>query len=177
MDAIYLSGESIRNKAWIYEIQEKLDPLFNKTIIQVYDHWKSGGPDINLNTELANLVKNTQNIDEYIVFAKSIGTVLTAEAISKNIVNPKKCIFLGVPINVIAEYKYPFAEYLKSIKCPALFIQNRDDPTGKYNHLIAFIDNLQLPNLQYKVIELPGDTHDYTDYSKLFELTKQFILQ
>lgn len=177
MNAIYLSGESIHNKDWIYDTQDKLAPLFDKTIVQNYDHWDAGTPEINLNSELEKLALNAQNIDDYIIIAKSIGTVLATEAIAKNLINPQKCIFLGVPINIIQKQGYPFAENLKFVNCPVLFIQNSDDPVGKYRQLTEFINNLYMPRLQYKIVELPGDTHNYIDYPKLLELTKQFIEQ
>jgi predicted alpha/beta-hydrolase family hydrolase len=175
VNVIYLSGESIRNKTWIYELQTQLSPLFNKTVVLEYSHWSTDSTDINLETELEKLASITQNNKDYIIIAKSIGSVLATEAISKKLAHPIKCIFLGVPVNVIEKYNYHFANYLESIQCPVLFIQNKNDPTGKCDQLVDLLNSANIPNLQYNVLELPGDKHDYVDYQTLYQLTKVFI--
>ena len=87
MRLILLAGNSIHNKQWIEEVEAELRDLFESTYIHIYEHWKNGGSLINIDLELKEIVKEIRRAndvdgeDDYIVFGKSAGAILTIKGV------------------------------------------------------------------------------------------------
>lgn len=165
MNAIYLPGNSIANKIEVEKLSQALSDLFDQSIVQYYRHWQTSEEFIDLDFERIELQKIASNLGEYIIIAKSIGTVLAMSALCENTINPQKCIFLGTPVKWAQEHKYNIDLYLSCLDVPTIFIQHRNDPLTSAQDLQTY-----LANTSHQVIELPGKTHNYNEYKKLREI-------
>jgi hypothetical protein len=173
MNLLLFGGNSIRNKDWIYSVEEQLKPYFEDTKVHHYRHWESGEESININSELDRLSKEFNHEKDYVIFAKSIGTVLAAKGISSKILHPTKCVFLGLPMVLINKNLATINEDYESLKMPILFVQNVDDPLGSGAEVSKYLAELKLSN--YRLKELKGSTHDYTDFNIIKSLVKEFV--
>lgn len=161
MNLVMLSGNSLRNRDWIQDMQPSLASYFEKTYVQTYEHWLTGKEWIDLEHEHEVLRPVVKNFEPYGVFAKSIGTALTVQAIEAGYLQPRFLLLLGLPLDYI-EKSYPsFFTVLADYDGPVVIIQNRNDPVGESPKVLAhFGDNI--PG-HIAVSEVPGDTHDYMD--------------
>lgn len=176
MDLLLFGGNSARNKDWINLVERKLSSEFTSANVCVYEHWKIGDEFINLEKELARLPSLTKNLGEYVIFAKSIGTILSMMAIQKGILNPKKCVYVGLPIRFVEQDKeIDLEKLILDNSAPSLFIQNTADPTAPFMELENFIKDI--PNTMNYLKELPGDTHNYDDLESMKDLVKSFVFE
>lgn len=173
MNALLLSGNSLRNKDWIYLVKQAVAGNFDKTVVLDYDHWQSGSPLINLEAEEAKLAASKDNLGEFVVIAKSAGSLLATKSIYDGVLQPSKCIFMGVALAMVEREKLDFATWIKSVKCPVLFIHNVNDPVASSEKLKTYLQ--ANPPADYKIVELPGDTHDYDDLDNINRLVKEFV--
>lgn len=170
MNVLFLGGMSERNKPWIFEVERTLAPLFNKTLVHEYSHWSDPNKIANLNEELAAAAEKTKSLGEYIIFAKSFGSLLSLQGMYEGVLTPTKCIFAGLPLKLALGEGMDLRSLLVARKTPILLIQNSHDPVGSYQKLKTLTQNTSI-----QLIELPGDTHNYDDLQKIEELTSGFI--
>jgi hypothetical protein len=174
MDALFLSGESLHNKEWIEQVEQQLRPLFKNTIVHHYRHWEQGGP-IDFNHELTMVIDESGKLGGYIIFAKSVGSVLSMIGISRGALDPKYCVFVGVPLPLAKRTDDVLAAWARNYHGPSLFIQNDHDPITSSKELG---DYLRLLDLQDSRLEsLPGDSHNYPDMAKLHALVADCVSQ
>jgi hypothetical protein len=171
MNIILLAGNSIHNKQWIYEVEAKLGPLFEQSYIQDYSHWANGKENIDFTLESEKLSAKVSNLVTYVIFAKSVGTILALEGIYKRILRPAKCIFVGVPLKGIHQAAIPFNDWLEHTDVPILFIQNSNDPVGAYGELKDYIK----PAVRFTMTESVGNSHNYDDLDTIKKLVADFI--
>jgi hypothetical protein len=162
MNLLLFGGNSQRNKEWIYSVKEALSDSFLTCLVHEYDHWNGKGEFIDFEAELIKIKAEVKDLGEYMVFAKSVGTVLTLMAIKAGILNPTKCLFVGLPLKLILEDKIDLPGLLRANKVTVQILQNTQDPTGSYQEVASYIENLDLA--QVKVYETIGDTHSYDDF-------------
>ena len=165
---LLLSGSSKRNKEWIYRINQIFYDIFKDTIVHNYKHWEDDSVDINLDYELEIISKEVSNFEPYVIFAKSIGSVLALKGIDSQLLKPTRCIFVGLPLKIIIEDCIPFFEWLDNVNVPVVIIQNKNDPFGSINEVKIYIINTK--NNDIKILEVPGDSHDYDDLDMLRRL-------
>ncbi len=173
MNVLLLGGMSLRNRDWVHEVATSLKPLFKKVIVQYYNHWLTGR-EMDLDYEqqgIASILPELAN--DYVVLAKSAGVVLSVKAIADGILKPKKCLFAGTALAMVENERLPFADWLKAVDCPVLFVQNTHDPVASFAKLKQYVEDLHKTDCQF--IELPGDTHDYEDLPKLKQLVSEFV--
>jgi pimeloyl-ACP methyl ester carboxylesterase len=173
MHLILLSGNGLPNKSWIEQVDPVLTPLFESTKIQNYDHWTNGNPVIDLEAELVKLVTMAQPLDSYSIFAKSIGTVLTAKAVYDHKITPAKCIFLGLPISWSRQYHFDLDTWFTNFPIPTLIIQHNHDPYTPASEVSEFIQAKHF--LSVKLVTLPGTTHDYLEFDTIKSLISEFL--
>jgi len=173
MDLLLLGGNSAHNKDWINSVSKTLVKSFNKRLTHSYIHWGAGEGNIDIKEELKNISAEISNFNEYVVFAKSVGTIVAARGVYENILHPQKCIFVGLPMLMINKDKSTISTYLKSIKKPILFIQNNNDPFGSIDEVKVYLKSLNLHDST--VIESDGDTHNYNELNKLNEEISKFL--
>src|SRR5581483_3101081 len=139
MNALLLSGMSLRNRDWITEVASTLKPLFKTTLVQAYEHWATGRT-MDLDIEEQSIKTKLPDLgNEYIIFAKSAGSVLGLRAIANGTLRPKKCIFCGVALGMAKKADLPIADWLAQANCPILFIQNNNDPAASFSDLKTFV--------------------------------------
>lgn len=174
MHLIILPGNSKKyNEQWLYNSKKHFKDLFESVTTHYYKHWKENTDSIDLNHEVKKLTEKTENLDNYIIYAKSAGTVTTIKALDQNKISPKKCIFVGCPFKWAAENDPQFKKRFNSIKVPTLFIQQTNDPFFKYKSLEGFINKNPLEN--YQLIEIVGGNHAYDNYGEIKQMIIDFI--
>lgn len=174
MKLILFSGNSYTHKEWIEQVESFLRDLFDSTYIQYYKHWEDKSPVIYLDHEL-EVLKTAVNPSEpeYVVFAKSAGTLLALSAINKGIFKPKKCIFVGLPVVWGRTNGFNVDSWIQNYSINTLFIQKTLDPAMHFSDLKDYLQEKKVvnPNL----VELPGDDHYYGDLALLKAKTADFM--
>jgi hypothetical protein len=173
MDLIILPGNSKQyNEQWLYDSEKKYAPVFDSTTTHIFKHWETGEQMVNLETEVAKLQQEVQSKENYVIYAKSIGTVVTIKAVAEGKISPKSCIFVGCPFSEMGEYKN-FSNWVKNFNMHTLFIQQTDDPFFKYSELEKFIDENDIQN--YELVEIEGNNHAYDNYDYIRQLIVEFL--
>ena len=167
--AVFLGGNSLKNKDWIEKVQNLSKKNIKSTHIHYYKHWETNDDFIDLDFEIETLSNFLKGKTNYVVFAKSMGVLLTIKAVSRGLIQPNKCLFVGMPLAVVKENKYKLRSWLTKYKVYTLFIQHDKDPLGSADSLKKYLDKNRLVN--YAFMELKGDTHSYEEFDIL---TKQF---
>lgn len=167
MQLLLLGGYSPHNKPWIHEVGRVLAPLVDRSIVHNYAHWDSGGK-MDMEAELSAISAEAHELQDYVVFVKSIGIVLTVEAINRGLLAPKACVFAGLPIGAVVERGEAFDMQLADLNCPVTFVQNTNDPVSSFEDVRTYVQRVHPAN--YTLVELPGNTHDYTDLDEIKSL-------
>ncbi|MGI5841449.1 MAG: hypothetical protein ACOX6N_04500 [Patescibacteria group bacterium] len=171
MNLILLGGNSIDNKKWIEAVEICLKPLFQSTIIIDYDHWQTGEWMINLDKEKEKLALTAKNYDQYMIFAKSAGSLVAIKAIYEKLISPQKCVFAGIPLNWAKKSNFDIDTWYKDYSISTLAIQHTNDPLASSKELSDFLNQL---TTTVKIEELPGDTHDYNELDTIKRLVSGF---
>ncbi|MFZ2193521.1 MAG: hypothetical protein WAV31_04735 [Candidatus Moraniibacteriota bacterium] len=169
MKLIILPGNGQANKEWADDAGQAFLDIFEDQYEQYYSHWDTGEEIINLDIELKKLKENIGNEKEYIVFAKSAGSLLSIYGVFDGDVKPKRCIFVGLPISWAKENNFPLEIWLEKYDILTVIIQNSNDPYTPFEEVQEMIQRLDKKNI--KVIEILGNNHKYDD----FELIKNKI--
>lgn len=172
MQVIVLGGQSPRHYEWVREVREALEFAGLPVVIHDYAHWLRGDREIDFEAELeAFALLASDQEDDYMIVAKSIGCVLTAVALARGLIVPKACLLLGLPLNTAmqnAELPKGFAELPV-----AVFAQNEKDPLGAFEDVKAFAR--PLVSLATVFAALPGESHDYADFELIAALTAKLV--
>lgn len=176
---IVLSGNSDRNQAWGEGAVEHFQSWFDAVHMLYYNHWGTDSNVMDVDAELRKLegeVKSDSDETEYVVIAKSIGTILTLLAIHQKIVKPIQCVFFGMPLNFAGEEGGAFEEDwspLSHYSVPTLAFHNVDDPVANCQLAEGKLDELGVGNIQF--VKVPGDNHNYTEFLNYQERIKEFL--
>ena len=174
MDLILLSGNSKNTKNWIEEVEVKLKPLFNSTHVHGYSHWNTDNNNkIDLGLELKNLTDYLKAKEDYVIFAKSAGAVLTLKGIFEKKIFPLKCVLVGIPTLWCKEEQVPLEKFIKDYSITTVFIQKDNDPLGKADELKNLLKRNNVKN--FKIVEIPGEDHHYEDLDQIKEIVKNLI--
>lgn len=174
MNLILLPGNSKSNKEWIDEVRDSLQNLFLSTHVIYYDHWfVDEKKDIDLEVEQRKLVRIAEDLDEYVIFAKSAGSLLAIKSVREGLIHPKKCIFAGHPVNWARYKEFPIEKWIKDFAVPSLFIQKTSDPSFGFFELSNYLheNNVQ----EFELLEIPGDDHNYEDLELIRREIERFI--
>lgn len=167
MNALFLGGNSLRHQIWVHEVANTLGRPFESVIVHDYRHWVTGDTWVDIEHEVDVISKKMSELQPYVVFAKSIGTTIALKAMYDRLIEPKACLFLGLPLNAITDMDLPVIEWLEAVSIPLYFLHNDNDPYGSVKELRDILpSNID----QTRVTELPGDTHDYYDTAIMSEL-------
>jgi pimeloyl-ACP methyl ester carboxylesterase len=168
MQLVMFSGNSLRNRDWIYEARQHFADLFDDLYVQDYRHWEIGGDWIDLAHELEALQAKAAGFDaKYGVFAKSIGTVLAVQALAQGIIKPDWVLFCGIPFGYVDRLYPQFAVELAKCRLPTTIIHNEHDTVGDADAVDAYLKVAFAGRKDYRFIKTPGETHDYEDYELL----------
>ncbi len=172
MYIVLLGGRSKRNHPWVRELADELRPLAENIIIHDYDHWQTGVETVDIQKEAVQLACKLQGVDQYIIVAKSIGTVITMLGVQSSELSPQACMFLGTPLGIIKE-ELPEIDDVLPLLPRTAFMQNEHDPLGGAEMLREYI--LQHEPSDWELVALPGDTHDYMDFEQIQKTIQKLV--
>lgn len=173
MNLVLLGGNSVLNREWVEDVTKNLKDLFDTTQIQHYKHWQENTELIDFPHEVAFLAKMTADLDNYAVFAKSAGALVTIKAILDGLIKPKLCIFVGIPINWAKGRNYNIDTWFTDFNYPALVIQNTNDPVCSFVDLKKYLGDKRVTG--FRLVELPGDSHHYPDLSAIHNNIQSYL--
>jgi hypothetical protein len=174
---LVVPGNSQRNKAWGEAAAQHFLEWFDVIYVQNYNHWSTGEERINFADEIEKIdvtVTDNQNeVGEWYVFAKSVGSLLALEAFADGVIDPKRAVFFGMPLDMAAKDIY--AEdwsALSEFTVPSLAFHNQADPTTSHDFTVA---KLQAYGNEFTIVSTEGDTHDYLDFAEYEPYIKEFL--
>lgn len=173
MELVILPGNSKSNKEWSEKVADTFSELFSDKYIQMYSHWNESKEIINFEIE-ARKLRNSVKEDEFSIIAKSAGAMLAIYSVSKSLIKPARCVFLGLPVLWAKEYDFDLKDWFKKFNIPTLVIQNSNDPITPYSDLKKFVDDNNLSNV-LTLIENEGTDHKYDNFEKSRELISGFL--
>lgn len=174
MHLILLPGNSPFNKEWIDEVKRTLKDLFDSAHIQYYDHWDNSSDQIiDIDKELSKLMKHAKDYDEYCIFAKSAGTIITLKGIKEKKIAPQECYFTGMPLVFTCRNNLLIEDLIANYSTPTLFIQKTKDPAASFADIKKLLEENNVQN--YKTKGIPGNSHHYADVEQLKDLIKEFL--
>lgn len=135
MNLLLLPGNNPRHREWLLQVEQELSPLFNRTLRHEYRHWQTGEPEIDLAYESSQLIDKTVDLEPYIIFAKSAGTLLSLQAMEQGILQPTACLFAGIPLPMTEQYGLPLERWLQTVTVPVHIMQNSADPFGSASQI------------------------------------------
>lgn len=174
LNLLILPGNSPGNKDWTRELSELFHPQFEEIKIIEYESWRDNDFSrvIDLEQELAKVSEVVREWDQYCVFAKSVGTALCMKAVHDRILNPQKCVFLGIPLNWLATNKIPVKNWVGTYNIPTMVIQQRNDPFAGSDTVGEFLKDL--PTIkEYIVVE--GDDHKYGQIDEIAKSSLKYF--
>lgn len=175
---LVLAGGSQKNEAWGTACAEFFQDDFDLTCFLHYDHWETGEKNIDFAAEMEKVyatVEGTEEEGEWYVFAKSIGSILALKCVQEGIIKPKKCVFFGMPFNVVNDTVFAGNwSLLANFKVPGLAFHNDNDPTADYSFVTEKL-NEYTQNVSVKT--LSGDTHDYLNFTEYREDIESFLFK
>jgi len=140
--------------------------------VHEYQHCRTGGSSIDVDDEIRRVGEAASRFDApYVVFAKSIGIFITLRGIEEGVLQPVKCMFVGVPLSLFQNQSTGLLEHNE---LPTIVAQNRRDPVASFDEVSGYITGLGIPN--YRLVQLPGDNHHYEDIDRLTALIRQYGL-
>ncbi len=172
MNLVLLGGISVKNRAWIEQVQEELKSDF-ETQILYYDHWQNGGEEMDFAREGEKLVTMCEKLANYAIFAKSGGSWLTLRLAAEGRIAPVKVILVGPAWNWARNNGFDPGQLVSKISVPVLVVDKTADPSLPFAQLKSEVAVLGLNN--FKLVEVPGDTHHYEDVVALARETREFL--
>jgi hypothetical protein len=165
MKLIIVPGNSGVHKEWADKAKEEFGPLFEDTQILYYSHWGTEQEILDFDLELEKLVGITQDLTQYVIFAKSAGTLLVMKGVLEGKLHPVKCLFVGIPFSWATWKEIPFETWVKNFPTPVRIIQQEYDSTCTAEELEKSLKAYGVEHYTLKVIQ--GENHDYSDWEDL----------
>ncbi len=152
MDILLLPGNGKdSNQQWIQDVSDAVSDLFQRVHAISYKHWKLPGDAEmeDVDHELAKVRSAVDDIvieDEYVVFAKSVGSAVYLRALSEGMRRPRAAVLVGIPMRsaenptfakVLGEAGFPAV--LRGYDVPTTIIQNNSERFIKPEGLRAFL--------------------------------------
>jgi len=161
-DIVILGGNSKKNIEWLNKMSDAYS-LSYKVYSIFYESWRQEEKDIDINEELIKLKKYDKEHKDYIVVAKSMGTIITLLAIKNKIINPKLIILEGIPVKYIEDRNYDLHDLFieANNKTKVYVIQQKNDYQCSSEKLIKEIPYF-IP-----IITVPGKDHGYNDINDI----------
>lgn len=163
---LILPGNSPRNQAWGEAAAEFFSEQFDEIYLQLYNHWETGEAVIDVPDELDKIIETVgsiKEVDEWYICAKSVGSLVALIAVQEDIIQPIKCIFFGMPLDVAGEelFKDDWSA-LTDFSVPTLVFHNENDPVANFDFTKEKIKTL---GQDFIFKKLKGDNHDYLNFS------------
>ncbi len=164
MKTLFLPGYSSRNKDWMLETIQSLPEL--EFLPHYYHHWESGEDNLQ-NFDFASEISNVSQLvgDQTVnILAKSIGTVLAAQLLEKQLISVDKVILCGIPLDSFFKYQQSYTVFAAFPPEKLSIIHNITDPVGSSQQVTAALNTIHVP---VPVIVKNRNDHHYP-YPDLF---------
>lgn len=172
MKIILLAGQSILNKEWIEEVEGEFNKEFPNTSVIYYDHWDSGSKDVNIEIETSKLLNMVDECDgEYMVFAKSIGTVVFYNSLKNLTKMPKGVLMVGIPYDSALGMGFDMEKLRDMVDFSINIYQKELDPFGKLED-IRRLEGGKVKVNEYVCTDEGNDNHHYANTKYLLELIR-----
>ena len=175
MVALILGGDNKKNAQWIEQISLAIGHLFDDCVKMQYEHWNTENAHIDFNIETARLeqIRMNYEAEDVVIVAKSAGVVLGLKAIAKEVIRPKKCVFIGTPIGLdwidkVVDVK----QLINNNDYQTLYIQNSKDPITSFKTIKKTLLN---NSIKSQLICIESNTHEYENYKKIINHMKDFF--
>lgn len=172
MNILILGGRSKRHYEWVRELASKFMGSGLNATYYDYTHWQTDAEKVDIEDEIVSISKFAFSFGEYIIVAKSIGTVIATLGVAAGKLTPKGCVFLGVPANHFGQ-DLPDIRNLFTRLPKTFFIQNHADPLGSSTDIGEILQDYH--PCDWDLITNSGDTHDYIDFNGIVDRTKELI--
>lgn len=173
MNVLLLSGESQKSRDWTEDVAREINGLYIATYVHQYRHWHTESAVFDMDHELETLQATHEVLGkkDYVVFAKSIGTLVLGRALDAKILQPGAVVLAGLPLVALDHHQYPdLGQSYRDAGIHVSLIQNEHDPLGGSAAVEAYLQPFGMPD---HFVEAPGNTHDYLDYTLISqELTR-----
>lgn len=173
MQLVLLGGNSKLNKEWIEEVENTLKDLFDSTHIHYYKHWEEDNGSIDMDYELGKLSEYLKDQKNYVIFAKSVGSILTVKGVHEKKLNPTSNILVGLAHSWAKSQNYEIDSWLKISTVPTLFIQKTGDPAIPFQELTELVGEEKMMNVTLQ--EMDGDDHHYANVGELKVYISRFL--
>lgn len=167
MQALLLGGQSKRHAEWVRAFTPVLTDAGFATAFVDYDNWTANSRSTDIEAELAVAARTVAGWDDYIVVAKSIGSVIATLGIGRQILQPRAALFLGFPLSALRELPHADEVRTAAAHLPrTVVVQNENDPFGTTVEVEAFFE--AFGTADFRVDTVPGRAdHDYVDFPAL----------
>lgn len=167
-----LAGQSIKNKEWIEKVEGEFRKEFQDTTVLYYDHWDSNSNNIDIEKESSKLVKMINEYKgEYLIFAKSIGTIVFYNIVEKLKRKPKGVLMVGVPYDLASEMGFDMGKLKDNVEFDINIYQKKFDPFGNLEK-IKSVEGGKVKVYEYVCTDEDDDNHHYSNSSYLLKLIK-----
>lgn len=169
---LLLSGNDVSNELWIDRIAEKFSGAY-EVHVHRYTHWRTGEQYINLESELKILQEEIRGWEDYFIFAKSAGTILTMKGVHEKTLAPQKAVFVGCPFPWGRERGFQVDQYLSDFSTSTRFIQQENDFLLSAAALKSELETSAIDKPD--IITIPGDSHEYEDIDLVIKHAQNFF--
>jgi len=175
MKIFLLSGQSILNEEWIEEVEGEFRKEFQDTTVLYYDHWSSGSKNIDLKKESSKLIEMINGCKgEYLVFAKSIGTIVFYNIVEKLVRKPNAVLIVGVPYDLASKMGFDMKKLKGQVDFKINVYQKKLDPFGNLEKVKDMEGGMIRVN-EYICTNEDDDNHHYANPNYLLELMKDLL--
>ncbi|MGL5007456.1 MAG: alpha/beta family hydrolase [Plesiomonas sp.] len=165
MNIIAIPGKMPATKTWINQVVNTIGlPDLNLTTHSL-QAWQHPAAEFNLAEEVEHIPEGKFDT----VVAKSIGTLMTLQALDK--LKVKNIIFIGIALSLYSDAdKATLRELSENDQVNLLIIQQDSDPFGHFSVVQQAVNSQRC-----HCIEVQGDDHLYSDVSELGTLISAWL--
>ncbi len=177
MNILLLGGQAVINKEWIHNLVDKLNGEFDNIVVLDYLHWQEGTEHCKIDLEIERINEIVKDWDKYMIFAKSIGTILTTKAMYETKLSklPVCSYFVGYPYTSGKQMFENIEEMISTINTPTHIEQKRVDPVCSYQQLSTVLGKIGNEKISYKEYEYVDESDDNHHYANLDTLKNKII--
>lgn len=170
MKVLLLGGQSPSNMEWVREIESSLKGKGVNALSLIYRNWEMGENETDVEYELGKLVELIGSDSEYVIFAKSIGTVITMKGCASGVLNPQEAFFVGFPYDAAIKAGYSMGSWIGNLQVSTTILQKAGDPFGSFERIKDVVQNPKISVLEYAREGEARDNHRYEDIEYLVGL-------
>ncbi len=165
---VILGGNTSNNLDWLKKIKNlyKTDNVYELA----YTHWNTD-KELDFELELSKLKDIVEEIDDYVIIAKSVGSIISLMGIKEGFLKPSKLMILGFPLGYIKRKNVDIEPLINNgiKKTKIMVIQQKNDPIGTYDDVRNILSDV------IKVNRIPGHYHIYSNFKVIKPILDEFM--